>query len=115
MNSLSLDANNDLMLDSAGNLAMVSGSQRLAQDVACAIRTVAGEVIYDETLGIRWFDDALGQTINPALIKADCEAAALTVPGVQSVQVFLTGLTARSLSGQVQITGTDGSVTTASF
>jgi len=116
MNSLALDPVTwDLVTDPAGNLAMVSGAARLAQDVATAIRTYAGEVIYDTTLGIRWFEDILGQTPNIALVKADCETAALTVPGVQSVQIFLTSVTQRGLSGQVQITGTDGSTTTVSL
>lgn len=117
MNSLALDPVTwDLVTDAAGNLAMVSGAARLAQDVATAIRTYAGEVIYDTTLGIRWFQDILGQAPNLALIKSDCEAAALTVPGVQSVQVFITGLSATGqLSGQVQITGTDGSTATVTL
>lgn len=98
----------DLMIDAAGNIATVSGDERLAQDVATAVRTFSGEVIYDSTLGIRWLQDILGQAPNIALVKADCEAAALTVPGVATAQAFLTSVSPRGLGGQVQVTATDG-------
>lgn len=111
MNSLKLDPVTwDLVLDAAGNIATVSDAERIAQDVACALRTNLGECIYDTTLGIRYFQDFLGHAPNPSLFKAAAVQASLSVPGVVSAACYLTALTPQ-IQGQVQVTGSDGNVT----
>ncbi|MFL9904282.1 hypothetical protein PQR71_40195 [Paraburkholderia fungorum] len=105
----------DLALDSSGNIALASAPYSLAQDCCSAIRTFLAECWYDQTIGISYWQDILGHYPSLALVKADLVAAAMTVPGVASAQVFITGVTDRKLSGQVQITDTTGTTTAASF
>ena len=104
----------DLVVDSDGNIAVATPPYSQAQDAASAIRTFAGEVYYDTTLGID-YTQILGQLPPIALIKKLFIDAALTVPGVVSADVFLNELTNRTISGQVQITNTEGQTAAATF
>ena len=105
----------DLALDIVGNIAIASEPYSQAQDAASAIKTFEGEVYYDTTKGIPYFDQILGYSPPASLIKAYINEAALTVPGVVSSQCFLTDWTNRKVSGQVQIKNTNGTVTAAGF
>ncbi len=100
---------NDLTLDASGNIAVASPPYSLAQDAASAIKLLPGELIYDTTQGV----NLLGQPLN--LIRANCIKAALTVPGVKSAQVFFTSFENRVLTGQVQCTSSNGTVSAATF
>jgi hypothetical protein len=93
----------DLVLDSAGNIAVASEPYSLAQDAASAIKTFKGEIYWDTTIGVP-YDQMLGKTPSISLMKYLFTQAALTVPGVSSAQVFITGITDRTISGQVQVT-----------
>lgn len=110
MNTLLLDQTTwDLVLDANGNLAVASGPYALAQDAASAVQAWLGEVWYDTTQGLPYATLILGQSPIPyALIKAQCVAAAMTVPGVVAAQMFITGLSGRKLTGQLQITDSSG-------
>jgi len=116
MKTLALDTVTwDLVVDAHGNIAVADVPYALAQDAASAIKLFAGELWYDTTKGIPYFDAVLGQA--PALenIRGLLVAAALTVPGVASAQVFFSDFTGRTLTGQVQVTAGDGAVSAASF
>ena len=116
MDTLYLTPGNwDLAVDVNGNIAKAANPYSLAQDAASQIRTFAGEVWYDTTQGIPYPDQVLGLAPNPALMKSYFTTAALSVPEVTAAKVFLAGLTARALTGQVQITGTTGAVVAAGF
>ena len=116
MDTLYVDpATNDLVLDSAGNIAVASAPYALAQDAASAIKTYIGECYYDTTLGVPYYADILGKAPPLPLIKADLIAAAMTVPTVVAAQVFISSISNRKLTGQVQITDNSGIVTAASF
>ena len=104
----------DLALDSSANIALASDPYAQAQDAASALRTFAGEVFYDTTQGIPYWEQILGHRPPLALMKAKFVDAALTVPGVVSAQVFLTSAD-RTVSGQVQITDSTGTVSAAGF
>src|SRR6266571_3582642 len=104
MNTLLLDTVQwDLLLDANGNIAVATEPYSLAQDAASAIRTFLGECFFDVTIGVN-YSLILGVTPALALIKQLLVAAALTVPDVGSAQVFITGITNRTLTGQVQVT-----------
>lgn len=95
----------DLVPDAAGNIAVASAPYALAQDAATAVRTFQGECWYDTTLGLPYTTQILGYSPIPyALIKAQCVAAAMTVPGIVSAQMFITSTADRVLTGQLQIT-----------
>lgn len=94
----------DLLLDAAGNIAVATEPYSLAQDAASACRTFEGEVFWDTTLGVPYLTQILGKNPPPALVKAQLEAEAETVPGVGTATVLLASLTNRRLVGQVQVT-----------
>jgi hypothetical protein len=105
----------DLVLDANGNIALASEPYSLAQDAASAIKTFLGECYWNTLVGIPWLTQILGQRPSAALVKAQLQAAALTVPDVASAQVFLASFNGRVLSGQVQVTSISGQSSAASF
>ena len=116
MNTLLLDQTLwDLCLDASANIAMASNPYAIAQDAASAIRVFLGEVWYDTTQGVPYWDQILGQYPPIEFMRAQFIAAALTVPETLSAVCFLDGVTERRLTGQVQITDTSGTTTAAVF
>lgn len=106
----------DLALDAAGNIAVADEPYSLAQDAASAIRTFLGECWYDTTIGVPYLSEILGRNPSPALLKERMVQAALTVPDVASAICYLSAVTHRRITGQVQVTSvTTGQVTTAAF
>lgn len=105
----------DLVLDVGGNWAVASDPYSQAQDAASAIRTFLGEVWFNTTLGVPYFQSFFGKAPNISLMKAKFVAVALTVPGVVSAKVFITSVVGRRVTGQVQVTTTAGTTTAAAF
>lgn len=109
MKSLLLDRTAwDLVLDASGNIACASEPYARTQDVACACRLFVGELWYSTKKGIPYFAEILGQRPPFSLIKEYLSRAAMTVPGVVSVQVVISGLSRRQLTGQIQFIDEDG-------
>ncbi len=98
----------DLVIDSAGNIACASPPYALAQDVASAIKLFLGELWYDQTKGIPYFEDILGKLPPMSLLIAYIEKAALTVPGVVTAKCVITSFTSRSVTGQLQFIDESG-------
>ena len=98
----------DLVLDSAGNIALAAPPYALVQDVASAERTFLGECWYNTTLGIDYFGQILGQLPPSSLLTSLQSKEALTVPGVVTAQSIITSFDARSVAGQVQFTDESG-------
>lgn len=105
----------DLVLDANGNIAIASPPYSLAQDAASAIRLFQGELWYDTTQGVPYFTQIFGEFPPINYVKAAFINAALTVPGVASAQCFITAVTNRGITGQVQITSTSGQTAVANF
>lgn len=105
MSSLLLDTSTwDLTLDAAGNIAACTAPYQYAQDAACACRLFLGELYYDTTQGVN-YAAILGKPAPLSYIKAQLVAAALSVlPAGASVKVFISSLSGRGLTGQVQVT-----------
>lgn len=104
MRTLLLDRDGwDLCLDAGGNVAIASDPYAVAQDAASALRLFAGELWYDTTLGVPYFAEILGHLPPAALLKAAFVAAALRVPETVSAVCYLSGLSGRQLTGQVQM------------
>lgn len=113
--TLLLDADTwDWVVDANGNWAVADEPYSQAQDAASAIRLVLGELYYDTSAGVP-YDQILGKAKNLALLKASLVAAALTVPGVISADVFITAITDRTVTGQVQITTSQVLTAAAAF
>lgn len=112
MNTLLLDAVNwDFVLDSSGNIALATEPYAIAQDVASAARLFAGELWFDTTKGIPYFEQILGHSPPIAIYKALNEAAALTVPNVVKAKCYVSSYTDRKITGQIQTTDTSGTTT----
>ena len=105
----------DLCLDASGNIAVASDPYAIAQDVASAIKTFAGELYFDTAQGIPYFSQVLGARPSLQLLKAHMERAALTVPGVVTATCLFSSFKDRKLSGQVQVTDSTGAVSNVNF
>lgn len=97
-------------MDSSGNLAIRTGGQAIAQDVAAAVRCFRGEAWYDATLGVPYFQNILGFRVSLQFVKQALVSAASVVPGIASITCFLTGPVNRVVGGQIQITSQTGQV-----
>lgn len=106
----------DLVLGLNGNIAAATEPYSLAQDAACAIKTFLGEVYFDTSIGLPYLTRVFGKNPPLALLKAQLEAAAMTVEGVASAACFVSSVGDRSVSGQIQVTSSQtGQVSAASF
>ena len=76
----------DLVADSNGNIAVAEPPYAVSQDVAASIRTFKGEVWYNQTKGVPYFQEILGTLPPPSLFRGYIEDAALSVPGVVAAQ-----------------------------
>jgi vacuolar-type H+-ATPase catalytic subunit A/Vma1 len=118
MNTLALQTSDwDLYANASGNIALLSDSSAIAQDVASAISTFLGEVYYDTTLGIPYLSEIFGQSYSSSLISSLLQTTALTVPGVVSVQISNLSFeyASRALSADVMIIDTTGAATGITF
>ena len=115
MNTLKLFTSWDLMLDSSGNIFMISDGNAIAQDVASAISTFQGELYYDTTQGMPYFGQILGQAYNRVLLQSLLEKTAMTVPGVVQAQATITGFTNRQITGTVKVIDSTGAATGVTF
>lgn len=112
MQTLLLDTQaSDLCLDAVGNIAVASEPYAIAQDAASAIRTFSGEVWYDTTLGIPYFQQILGHFPPISLLRQYIEQAAETVPTVTNATAYINAISDRNVTGQVQITTSSGVTT----
>ena len=116
MQTLLLDpAEWDLTVDANSNIAVASNPYSLAQDAASQCRLFKGELWYDTTQGIPYWQEILGKLPPVSLIKAELVAAAELVPGVVAAQCFISSIANRQVTGQVQVLDSSGSVVAASF
>lgn len=114
MNTLLLTPSWGLTINGAGNIATcydaapvdptLRASYALAQDVASAIRLFQGELWYDTTQGLPYFQQILNHMPPAEFLKAQFVQAALTVPGVATAVCTFKSFTSRLLVGTV--TGT---------
>ena len=105
----------DLTIDVNGNIAMTTGGYALAQDAASTIRTFQGEVYYDTSQGIPYWQQILGHSPTVPLMKAYFVAAALTVPDVVSAVCYIAAIVNRLVTGQVQVRDAAGQIFASTF
>lgn len=109
MKSLLLDRSRwDIVLDAKGNIAVADDPYAIAQDVASAARLFLGELYYDTTKGIPYFERILGKRPALGIMKAAYVKAAMSVPGVTAARVFVTASKSRLVTGQIQVTTSAG-------
>lgn len=105
----------DLVLDARGNIAVASDPYAIAQNVATAVRTFKRDCIYDQDKGLPYFEQILGQFPPLSYVKTLIEDEALTQSKVVEANVVFTDFTDRGLSGQIQVTDTQGRISEALF
>lgn len=101
----------DLVADAYGNIAVAAYPYAMAQNVACAIRLFRGELWYDTTKGVPYFQEILRRPIPVGVVKSALTSAALAVPDVVTAQAFLTRLGnpgSRRIGGQVRVSDSNG-------
>lgn len=99
----------DVVVDSYGNIAICTPPYSIAQDVACAARLFLGELWYDTSQGIPYWQNILGQMPPLSYLKAQYTAAALNVIDVVQAQTFIASIGEnRELTGQIQVASATG-------
>ncbi|KAB1581169.1 hypothetical protein [Serratia marcescens] len=102
----------DLQLDGNGDLRIASGPLAIAQDVASACLTFQREVWFDNTLGVPWKEDVLGERPPPGLIQRRLEVEALRIDGVVAARAMLiTDRKTRQTRGLITTTDNRGQTT----
>ena len=116
MNTLLLDPVSwDLLVDASGNIAVATDPYSQAQDAASAIKLFSGELYYDTTQGVPYWNEILGQAPPLGYMKSKWEFAALTVPDVATAKCYISSFVDRKIGGQVQITNMAGQTAAAGF
>lgn len=105
----------DLVIDLDGNIAVANEPYAQAQDAASAIRLFQGELWYDTTKGVPYWQSILGKLPSISYMRQKFVAAAKTVPGVVAAQCFISSIEGRIVHGQVQITNEAGLIAAAGF
>lgn len=114
--SLLLDPDTwDLIVDSAGNIALAPVEYSLAQDAACAVKTFQKDLYYDQVQGIPYWQQILGKFPPLSLVRAHMIRMAMSVPGAIKSECFFSSFENRKLSGQIQVTDINGKTTAANF
>ncbi len=105
----------DMVLDANGNIALAQPPYAVAQDVASAMKLFLGELWYDTTQGVPYWQNLLEMNPSTSEIASALNRAALSVPGVVTANTGITSIAGREVNGQVQFTTSDGTETTVFF
>ncbi len=98
----------DMVLDANGDIAIAQPPYAVSQDVVSALKTFLGEVFYDSSMGIPYFDEILGHLPPTSLLRKIIEDEAKTVSGVVKALLILQKLDNRSLSAQLEFIDEQG-------
>ena len=99
----------DLAVDSSGNIATATSTYQRAQDIASACRTFRKDLYFNQSDGIPYLEEILGNAGYPlALYRKYLQEAALTVPGVIAAEADLIMSDNRILRGQIKFTDEAG-------
>lgn len=85
--TLASDANNDIYLDRAGRLRMVSGAEAVAANCRSAVQAQRGEMMYAADKGMPTFATAWNG-YRPMQFEAAARSIILAVPEVLAVESF---------------------------
>jgi hypothetical protein len=107
MASLLLDTKTwDLTLDASLNIAACTAPYCDAQDAACQVRLFQGELRYDKSQGMPYFEQILGHWPAVPVLKAYMQQQALLATGVISATPIITSWSkaSRVLKGAIFVT-----------
>lgn len=79
----------DLLLDSTGGVAVVTGAAAIAQHIRIRLQTFRGEVFTDLRIGFPWFEEVLGvKQPDLARIRAFITRTIETTPGIAEINAL---------------------------
>jgi hypothetical protein len=104
INSLALNKDWDLALDAYGNIGVLTGKNRVAQDAACACKLFLGEAIFHVDQGVPYMGEILGSAPQRAIIGEHLRRRVLTVPNVVDAEIREYEFKGRVLKAEIQIT-----------
>lgn len=109
----------DLVLDSSGNIARATNPYAIAQDVASEVKLFSGELYYNSTKGLPYFEQIFAQAgpSAAAILVSQAQNAALNVPETVSAKVtaLFFDRTMRRLSGTLEVIDVNGAALNAQF
>lgn len=83
--TLAVDENNDLFLDTNDNIALYTDLQATLQACEQAVKTKLGEMVLDNQAGVPYFEAAFNGSPNLSILSAGIKTAILGVDGVNQV------------------------------
>lgn len=107
--TVALNENNDIYLDSSGNIAMFYGILAIQQLCLNAVKTALGELRYSVTQGLPDFQSVWNGNPNIGQFEFSLRKSILSVPGVLEVVSLNTSIEGTVLSYFIEILTTIGS------
>lgn len=100
----------DIYISDNGGIATTADNLAygIAQDVANAVRLFTQDAYFDQDRGIPHFTVDLGVTPSMSVVRARIRSAAMSVPGVTSVDVSGIAYSTRGIYGDIIITTDTG-------
>lgn len=109
--TLKLNKKWDIALDGAGRIALATGAEATAQNVANEARLFTKDAYFNQDRGIPYFITTLGQKQNFSVLRAHLRRAALSVADVKEViaiQINNFDPDTRKLTADIQFTTVEG-------
>jgi hypothetical protein len=83
---IALSASHELALSDTGDLMLVDGAERTAQQIKVTLLAFLGEWFLDESFGVPYLESVLVKAPDRAQLEAIFRARIADVPGVRRVQ-----------------------------
>ena len=115
MRNFELTTDWDIQLDPSGNIKLCDGAYAVAQEVANKVRLFTNDAYYEPNKGIPHFVVDLGQRPMESVVRSRIKQAALSVTQVASVKIFEIAVENRVLTGRIELTLKNGTITDVNF
>lgn len=89
---MAFDDRTDILLDSTGDLVIDSdirfatGLNSISQGIRIRILTFFGEWFLNKEIGVRWFEDILGQPFDQSVVMSTIRDQIIATPNVLSIE-----------------------------
>lgn len=81
---LLLDAEGDLVIDS--DIRFATGLDSIAQGIRIGILTFFGEWFLNQEIGVKWYEDILGQPFDESVVVSALREPIIATPNVLSIE-----------------------------
>lgn len=86
--TIATNSDNDIYMDNFYNIAFSEDKKALSNVVLNAVRTNRGELQYDLSAGIPYFDTLFSNPPNVPMWESFLKQVTLSIPGIDSVESF---------------------------